>query len=102
MSNKTSQNIIGSATNLPGFCLVVISVIHISKKNQNSYADEFVSLIALLLTISCILSFTSLKTFSVRKEAAFEKIADFLFLLALFGIFAIILFMTIKLWGTYE
>jgi hypothetical protein len=98
MPNKTSPHILASATNLLGFCLVVISSIHIAQKTQNSYADEFVSVIALLLTISCILSFTSIKTNDAKKEIVLEKIADLLFIIALCGIFTIILFMIIKVW----
>jgi hypothetical protein len=100
MPNKTSQHILGSATNLLGFCLIVISSIHIAQKTQNSYADEFVSIIALFLTISCILSFASIKSDNIKKEVALEKIADLLFIIALLGIFAIIFFMIIKLWGS--
>jgi signal transduction histidine kinase len=99
MPNKTSPHILGSATNLLGFCLVVISSIHIAQKTQNSYADEFVSIIALLLTISCIFSFASIKTDNIKKEIMLERIADLLFVLALSGIFIIILFMIIKLWN---
>jgi hypothetical protein len=99
MPNKTSQHILASATNLLGFCLIVISSIHIAQKTQSSYADEFVSIIALFLTISCILSFASIKSGNIKTAADLEKIADFLFLIALFGIIVIILFMIIKLWG---
>ncbi len=99
MPNKTSQHILGTASNLLGFCLIVISSIHLAQKAKNSFADEFVSIIALILTISCILSFASIKTDNIKNETIFEKIADLLFLLALSGIFLIILFLVIKLWN---
>ncbi len=98
MSNKTSQHILGSATNLLGFCLIILSSIHIAEKNKNTYADEFVSIVALMLTVSCILSFVSIKTNNPRKAVSLEKYADSLFLLALFGIFAIILGLVFQFW----
>jgi Ca2+/H+ antiporter len=99
MANKTSQHILGTATNLLGFCLIVISSLHIANKTQNSLADEFTSIIAVLLTLSCILSFLSIKTINSKREEALERIADQLFFIALFGILAIIIFLTIKLWN---
>jgi membrane protease YdiL (CAAX protease family) len=99
MPNKTSPHILGTATNLLGFCLIVISSLHIANKAQNSLADEFASIIAVLLTLSCILSFLSIKTINSKIEEALERIADQLFFIALFGILAIIIFLTIKLWN---
>lgn len=98
MPNKTSQHILGTAANLLGFCLIVISSLHIAQKTQNSLVDEFTSIIAMILTISCVLSFTSIKTDNIKKEEMFERIADLLFFIALFGIFAIVFYLSIKLW----
>lgn len=82
-----------------GFCLIVISSIHIAQKTKSSYADEFVSVIALLLSVSCILSFLSIKTENLKREILLEKMADFLFLLSLAGIFGTLLYLVIKVWG---
>jgi hypothetical protein len=99
LANKTSQHILGTAANLLGFCLIVISSLHIAEKTQNSLVDEFASIIALILAASCVLSFASIRTNDIKKEQTFERIADLLFLTALVGIFAIVLFVVIKLWN---
>jgi len=99
MPNKTSQHILGTASNLLGFCLIVISSLHIAQKTENTLLDEFVSVIAMLLIISCIFSFGSIKTENTKMEAILEKIADLLFVVSLIGIFAIILFLIIKFWN---
>jgi hypothetical protein len=99
MPNKTSQHILNTAANLLGFCLIVITSLHVSKQSQNSLVDEFSSLVALILAISCGLSFASIKTENIKKETLLEKTADTLFLIALVGIFIIILFLVIKLWN---
>lgn len=99
MPNKTSQHILNTAANLLGFCLIVITSLHVSKESQNSLVDEFSSLVALLLTIACVFSFASLKTDDIRKETVLEKTADILFLIALLGIFVIIIFLVVKLWN---
>jgi hypothetical protein len=99
MPNKTSQHILSTAANLLGFCLIVITSLHISKESQNSLVDEFTSLVALILTLSCFLSFASIKTDNIKGETILEKTSDILFLIALLGIFIIILFLVIKLWN---
>lgn len=99
MANKTSPHILGTAANLLGFCLIVISSLHITRKSQNNLIDEITSIIALLLTLSSIFSFTSMKARTIEKEGFLEKMADGFFFAALVGIFAIILFLTIKLWN---
>ncbi len=99
MAYKTSQHILGTAGNLLGFCLFIITSLHISNQSQNSLIDEFTSLIALLLTVSCILSFTSIRTENENKEIKFESFADYLFITSLVGIFTIIVYITIYFWN---
>jgi hypothetical protein len=62
MANNTSQHILSTSANLLGFCLFVITSLHITNKSTSSVIDEFTSLIALVLTISCLLSFISIRT----------------------------------------
>lgn len=98
MANKTSQHILGTSTNLLGFCLFVITSLHFSNSSENSYVDEFTSLIAMLLTTSSVLSFISIRTSNKNKEQLLEKYADYIFITSLIGVFGIILFITIKFW----
>lgn len=97
--NKTSQHILGAAANLLGFCLFVITSLHFRDKTENNLVDEFTSIVALMLTISSVLSFFSIRTDHVVLSNRLERWANDFFLVALLGIFAIIVFIIIKFWG---
>jgi len=94
MANKTSQHILNTSANLLGFCLVVITSLHISSYSEASLIDELTSSIALFLICSCLLSFISIKTTNAKLEKQLEMAADYLFVLALCGILIIILLIT--------
>jgi hypothetical protein len=96
MPNNTSQHILNTSANLLGFCLFVITSLHISNSTESSIIDEFTSVIALLLTFSCMLSFLSIRTQSKLREQKLEAFADYLFFTSLVGIFIIILFIALK------
>jgi hypothetical protein len=96
MPNNTSQHILNTSANLLGFCLFVITSLHISNSTESSIIDEFTSVIALLLTFSCMLSFLSIRTQSKLREQRLEAFADYLFFISLVGIFIIILFIALK------
>ena len=91
MANNTSQHILSTAANLLGFCLFVITSLHITNSAATSIIDEFTSVIALLLTCSCFFSFLSIRTPDPGKERRFETIADYLFITSLIGVVIIIL-----------
>ncbi|MEI8053538.1 MAG: hypothetical protein WCH52_07305 [Bacteroidota bacterium] len=97
MSNNTSQHILGTATNLLGFCLFVFTSLHISNFSETSIIDEFTAVIALLLICCCLLSFFSLKTTNPRREKYLEKIADWFFVSALLGILIVLILITFNL-----
>ncbi|WP_309609766.1 hypothetical protein [Flavobacterium sp.] len=99
MANKTSQHILSTSANLLGFCLFIITSLHLSNKSENNLIDEFTSVVALLLTISCVLSFISIRTQNKNREYKLEQIADYLFIVSLIGIFAIIVFMIFNFWN---
>ncbi|MDO9276084.1 MAG: hypothetical protein Q7T92_11115 [Lutibacter sp.] len=94
MANTTSQHILSTSANLLGFCLFVITSLHISNFTETHVIDELTSLVAMLLTFSCIFSFISIRTSNSKREKLLEKIADYLFMLSLIGILVIILFIT--------
>jgi len=96
MANNTSQHILNTSANLLGFCLFVITSLHIANKTENYIIDEFTSCIAVLLTFSCIFSFFSIKTSHPQREKLLETIADYFFILALIGILSIILLITLN------
>lgn len=97
MANNTSQHILSTAANLLGFCLFVITSLHIANLTELHLSDEFTSVVAILLTFSCIFLFLSIKTTNPNKEERLEKIADYLFLIALIGILIIILLISLNI-----
>jgi len=96
MANNTSQHILSTSANLLGFCLFVITSLRIADKIESHRIDEFTSVIALMLTISCVFSFISIRTKSAQREIRLETIADYFFLGSLIGIFVIILLITLN------
>jgi len=96
MANSTSQHILNTSANLLGFCLFVITSLHVANKIETTLIDEFTSLVAIILTFSCIFSFISIRTQKQVKEKKFETIADYLFIIALTGILIIILLITLN------
>lgn len=91
MANKTSQHILGTAANLLGFLLVVISSVHLSNKTNNTLFDELTLVTAMLLVVSCIFSFLSIRTDNYTHEQRLEQWANILFCAALFTILFIVI-----------
>ncbi len=96
MANNTSPHILNTSANLLGFCLFVITSLHISNRTENHVIDEFTSIIAVLFTLSCIFSFISIRTKSIEREKQLESIADYFFISGLVGILLIILLITMN------
>jgi len=96
MANNTSQHILNTSANLLGFCLFVITSLRIADKIESHLIDEFTSVIALMLTLSCVFSFISIRTKFKRREVLMEKLADYLFIGSLIGILIIILLITLN------
>ncbi|MCK7556449.1 hypothetical protein MKQ70_16065 [Chitinophaga sedimenti] len=55
---RTSPHILSTSTNLLGFCLFVITALHVTNKAAITYIDEAASGTALFLAISSLLSFS--------------------------------------------
>lgn len=96
MANNTSQHILNTAANLLGFCLIVITSFHVANYAETSMIDEITSAIALLLILSCLFSFFSIRTTEPGKEKRLERTADYLFIAALAGITIIIFLITLN------
>lgn len=99
MANKTSQHILGASANLLGFCLFVITSLHLTNRTENNLIDEFTSVVALLLTVSSVLSFVSIRTENKDREYRLEQFADYLFVISLIGIMGIIAFIILNFWN---
>ncbi len=98
MANKTSQHILPTAANLLGFCLIVITSIHITGKTTSSILDEMASVIGLILCISVMFSFTSIKTENIKWTTFLERMANVLFGVAVIGIGLILLIFLNRFW----
>jgi len=96
MANQTSQHILNTSATLLGFCLFVITALHISNLLEAQIIDELTSVFSILLTFSSIFSFISIRTNNPTLENKFETIADYLFLIALMGILIIIIFISLN------
>jgi len=96
MPHATSQHILTTSANLLGFCLFVITSMHFTDKAENSIVDELTSGVAILLTVSCLFSFFSIRSTSQINEKRLETIADYLFIISLLGILVIISLITLN------
>ena len=96
MANNTSKHILNTSANLLGFCLFVITSLHISDIIETRMIDILTSVIAIFLTFSCILSFISIRTSSPKREIIYETAADYLFVSSLIGVLVIILLITLN------
>ncbi len=91
MSNNTPQQILPTAANLIGFSLFVITSMHVSDKAASSWVDEFVSVVTLMLTFSCLFSFIAIRTNVNARRAQMEMFSEYTFIFSLLGILLIIL-----------
>ena len=90
MSGQTSQHILSTAANLLGFCLFVITALHVSDKGQLTIIDERTAGVAVLLAISTLFSYLSIRGKTTGSKQRLELIADNVFFIALIGIVGII------------
>ena len=97
MANNTSPHILNTSANLLGFCLFVITSLHIANQTETHIIDELTSIVGILLTFSCIFSFVSIRTNNPEREKKLETIADYLFVIALLGVLTIILLITFNI-----
>jgi len=99
MANKTSQHILGTSANLLGFCLFVMTALQFSNKRELTYLDEFTAAISILLAVSSVLSFFSLRKEDSELGERLETIADYIFMAALLGISVVIVFIALNFIG---
>ena len=68
-----------------GVCLTVIGLVRvvIAVRQINTFADDLLAADAVLFLISCLSSYWSLRTRSVRRMHLVERLADAVFMLAL-------------------
>src|SRR5213596_350689 len=75
------------SSEMVGVCLTVIGLIRvvITLGKADTVADDCLAVDALLFLISCLLSYSALRSRSLRRMHRLEKIADGIFILAMIG-----------------
>jgi uncharacterized membrane protein SirB2 len=96
MEKNTSPHILSTSANLLGFCLFVITSIHVANQTAILIIDDLTSIIALILTLSCSFSFISIRTKNPKTEERTETIAEYFFIVALIGVMIIIILITLN------
>ncbi|MES2849310.1 MAG: hypothetical protein V4685_09645 [Bacteroidota bacterium] len=99
MAGEKSPHILNSSSNLLGFCLVVLTSIKISKFAAATFIDEITGLAAMMLMISCILSFLSIRSKSETGSEKLERVADIIFLVGLVSLAITIVLVSFNLFA---
>ncbi len=97
MSQEKSPHILNTSSNLLGFCLIVLTSIKISKTGSATIIDDITGIAAILLVISCILSFLSMRSRQEVRSERMESAADIVFLVALIFIALTIILVSFNL-----
>src|ERR1043166_7714844 len=87
LEEDVSIHIFTVSSAMVGVCLTVIGLIRvvITLGKADTIADDLLAGDALLFLISCLLSYSALRSRSVRRMHRLEKIADGIFILAMIG-----------------
>jgi hypothetical protein len=99
MAAEKSPHILNSSSNLLGFCLVVLTSIKISKFAAATIIDEITGVSAIMLMISCILSFLSIRSKNESHSEKVERIAEIFFLIGLIRLAVTILLVSFDLFA---
>lgn len=83
MNNNKSPHILNTSATLLGFCLVIVTSIKALKFDKQTLIDDVTGIASVLLMLSCVLSFLSMKTKNPKRAMRAEHFADLVFLAAL-------------------
>lgn len=90
MAREKSPYILNTSSNLLGLCLIVMTSLKIADKTEASFIDELTGIASLLLMISCLLSFLSMRTRNSARGERIETAADYIFVGGLICVFCTI------------
>jgi hypothetical protein len=82
-------HILNAASNLLGIAFVIIAGLNVTGLTGKTFADEVAWVAAVLLSLSCLLSYLAIRAEPNGSRA--ESIADISFLLGLLALFAAVL-----------
>ena len=99
LEEDISVHIFTVSAAMVGVCLTVIGIMRmvITVQREDTLADDFLAIDAVLFLISCFLSYWALRTRTIRRMHRVEKVADSVFLLALLVMTVICGFITFAL-----
>ena len=93
--NKSPQ-ILNSASNLLGFCFVVLTSIRFFKLSNTTIIDEITAICFVLFMFSCLCAFLSIRSKTKRADF-YETLADYSFLAGLIVIFVMTILFLMEL-----
>ena len=99
LEEDISVHIFTVSAAMVGVCLTVIGIMRmvITVQREDTLADDFLAIDAVLFLISCFLYYWALRTRTIRRMHRVEKVADSVFLLALLVMTVICGFITFAL-----
>jgi len=81
IDNAISKHILPTSATMVGVCMTVISILKLSAKSSNTWADEILAVDSLLFIMSAIFSYVSIR--NQLGESKYEDWADKIFIFGL-------------------
>ena len=86
MKKDSPQLILNVSGNLLGFCLIVITSLHIADRKEGRFLDALMLLITLLLTSASVFSFIAIKNENSPIGHRMTRISEYFFFSSLLGL----------------
>lgn len=86
IKQNTASVIMNTSGNLLGFCLIVTTSLKIADKIENSFIDEIMVVVSVLLLASCVCCYITLRRPEENYNQKLQHAADYLFFFSLLGI----------------
>ncbi|MFM8431715.1 MAG: hypothetical protein ACKOQ6_13795 [Bacteroidota bacterium] len=86
MKKDSSQLILNVSGNLLGFCLIVITSLHITDRKEGRFLDGLMLVVTLLLTSASVFSFVAIKRENEPLARRMTRISEYFFFASLLGI----------------
>ncbi len=85
MAANKQAHILNASSNLVGIALVLVTGLKLTKQSDNTLCDEISMGCAVAFIGSCVVSYLSMR--SDKLAVKLERVADYLFLAGMFGLF---------------
>lgn len=95
MKKETPQLILNVSGNLLGFCLIVITSLHIANFREGRFVDGLMLVVASLLTSASVLSFLAIKREGSSLASRLGLVSEYFFFSSLLGILITVLLITL-------